>query len=162
MVMFKNKFHINNRATGKMEACLPEEAALKDFVTFLETCRNRIRPAYDGIVLVAETEDSIPWLLKFVKRANLGAWFWRHVASFGAMSSYIQVSTKKNIHLLRSAWRAKGVGNIPLNALYREFFREKLKVKGILSDLKANYVYQVLLKVLGSPPDYANFFKVRN
>jgi len=159
MVMFKNKFHLNNRTTGTMEPCHLEEIAFKDFISFLEKCKNRTRPAYDGIVLVSESEESIPLLLKFVKRMNLETWFWRNVVSLGGLSNYVTRALKQDARIKRYIARNKDVASIPLGHLYNELFLTKINTTGIFSDLKANYVYQVLLKALEINPDYSNYFK---
>lgn len=160
MVMFKKKFHLNNRITGAMEPCHPEEIAFKDFLEFLETCRNRTRPAYDGVVLFCQEEETLPLLLRFVRRMNLEAWFWRLVVALGALYPYIEAVHCQDPRVLRWKLALGGPNTCALDLLYQFYFGNKVNTKGSFSDLKANYNYQILLKLVQNTPNYLNFFRV--
>ena len=132
----------------------------KDFLEFLEKSKNRTRPAHDGVVLFTYSETTIANLLKLIRRMNMEHWFWKVVASVGCLSTYVEV--KHSTHPRIKAW--KQVENLEYSAsmegLYYNCFHNKVSFYTACNDLRANYLYQILTKLLQEMPTYKNLFKV--
>ena len=140
--------------------CVPEEEAFTEFLKYLEKSKNRTRPAYDGIALVFQDEDLIPVFFRFLSRNNHRDRFWRVVSSIGSVYTYVRFSMKSKPGITNALQKSKEEGDL-LATLYSVIFRLRLNTKKMLSDLKANNLYQILLKALDSIPNYSSFFKVR-
>ena len=160
LVRIGGRYTVHNRHTQQLEPCTGLEAALQAFLTFLETMKQRVRPAYDGVVLVSYTKEATPVLLQRLEQHGLLQRFWRTVASLGDLAQYI-----KEVHaegpMFQSYVNTHGLLDLmPLDQAYVCAFKRKGNLEGLFMDLRANYVYQILLQLHQKEPTYANFYRV--
>ena len=145
---------------GLFVECEQEEVAFKKFLMFLETAKNRTRPAYDGVAVVFQDEDIIPVFFRFLSRTQTRDWFWRVVSSVGSVYTYVKFTMARNLGVLDNLEKTKLENGDLVGQLYYVVFRLRIDTKRLFSDLKASYLYKTLLKALDDVPNYANLFKV--
>jgi hypothetical protein len=156
MVLFKNKYHVNNRQTGIMEPCVHEKEALRSFIEFILKNINRVRPAYTGAVLVCDSNFTIGNLIKRIKNNNLDGQFWSTttISRVSAMGS-IEFLAKEhpNGAMLLRGWEQN------LEEIYYELFNRMRPFDKHFSDEKAKFCYEVLVKLLDTNPSFKNYFQ---
>jgi hypothetical protein len=163
LVRFGGRYAVHNRQTQQLEFCINPHRALLEFVEFLETMKQRVRPAYDGVVLVSYSQECTPLLLQRLEQFDYGQRFWRAVAALGDLGQYMKEVHAENPafrSLLSSPSRPSGLERIPLEKAYSCAFQRKMPMEGMFCDLRANYTYQVMLQLHQKEPNYANFYRV--
>ena len=161
LIRFGGRHAVNNRQTHRLEYCEKLAIALYAFVEFLEKIRQRVRPAYDGVVLVAYNEEATPALLQQLERCSLSDRFWRTVAGLGHLNHYIKEVHSDKPHFIVSASSEGGLEKMPLDEAYWCAFQQRISTDLMFCDLRANHCYQILLQLLQKEPSYSNFYRVR-
>ena len=117
-------------------------------IDFLEKGRNRVRPAYDGVVLLSHLPEVIPQLLKSLRRWGLYNQFQRSVASLGDLSTYL--STVHH-HRLKELGHGQQL-NVSLEFAYERVTKGlKAKVSSSLCDRRAALIMELLERLLETP-----------
>ena len=88
--------YVRHPVKGQFVRCVLEEEAIRQFLVFLETGKNRVRPMYDGIVLISHTPDIIPQLVKSVRRSGLFDRFAKLVSGMGDFASFLSQKSQDN------------------------------------------------------------------
>jgi hypothetical protein len=161
LIRLGGRYGVHNRQTQQIEYCGGLRQVLAHFVDFLEKMKQRVRPAFDGVVLVSYSDEATGALLQELDRCHLADQFWRCVAGVGNVFRYI-----KDVHWDRPLFQnfeghEGSLEMMSLEQAHECVFKRRLNMDELFSDLKANYVYQVLLQLLQREPNYANFYRVR-
>jgi hypothetical protein len=160
LIRFGGRYAVHNRQTQTLEHCTELAGALHAFIEFLEKMRQRVRPAYDGVMLLSFNPESTPVLLQQLERCNLAGRFWRTVGGLGHLTQYIKEACWNNMEFQAHAGRDTSLELISLQDAYMCTFKKKIGTETMFCDLKANYCYQILLQLLQQEPNYSNFFRV--
>ena len=85
---------MRHTTNGQFMQCISEREALIRLLGFLETGKNRTRPAYDGVILLLFTDDFIAPFLKMFKKHNLYDRLLYLVSGYGSLSQYIKAQRR--------------------------------------------------------------------
>ena len=153
---------INGRAgmyvkakTGSLMQITTTKIAMQELLAFLEKGKNSTRPAYDGVLLLSHIRESIPVLLRAVKKHDLEQRFRGVVAGMGDISAYLADHHKDKF---QADNRAAGP-QVDLG-----LFNVFTKVNGYkpnkyaTCEQRATHSYEILRELLGEKPTYSNFF----
>jgi len=151
MVKFKKKCHVNNRQTGNMEECISENTTLKQLVEFITRNINRVRPPYDGAVLVCHSNFAIASFLRFIGSSNVAEVFWHRVHAIGSLQELVKNHPNGDVFLRGE--------NLSPEEMYYQLFKSLVPMEKLFSDVRAKYLYEILVKFLDTNPGYLNFFK---
>ena len=144
----KSQASVRHPTTGRFLECVGEREALQTMIDFLEKGRNRVRPAYDGVVLLSHLPEVIPQLLKSLRRWGLYNQFQRSVASLGDLSTYL--STVHH-HRLKELGQGQQL-NVSLEFAYERVTKGlKAKVSSSLCDRRAALIMELLERLLETP-----------
>ena len=134
---------VRHPSTGRYFECVGEREALQQMIDFLEKGRNRVRPAYDGVVLLSHLPEIIPQLLKSLQRWGLYNQFQRSVASLGDLSTFLSTT----VHHQRL--KENGQLNVSLEFAYERLTKGlKAKLSSSLCDRPAALIMELLERLL--------------
>jgi len=159
LVDFKNGKHLFNKLDNKMLNTYSVDDAFEHLLTYLSKVRTLTRPAFEGVVLVCPTESMLTYLLKSLRQMGLEKAFWNIVISVGDLNTYISSMCKTSQQLQKSLMDNMNVNCRSLDEVYYNLFHTKIEYKAAFSDLRANWAFQIFLKINESPPTYNNYFK---
>ena len=130
------------------------EMALNNFLTFLEKGCQSSRPSYDGVILLSHLQESIPTLLKTVKKLEISERFNKVVKGVGDLCSYLaQCHMKK----FMGDYANTGKMDLSLPAVTEAILKQRMsKINTV--EKNAYVIYQVLERLLECKPTYSNFY----
>jgi hypothetical protein len=160
LIRIGGRYAVHNRQTQMLENCAELAVVLHAFLEFLEKTRQRVRPAYDGVMLLSFNPDATPALLQQLERCNLSGRFWRTVAGLGHLTQYIKEACWNRDEFQSHASRDVSLEMISMEDAYMCAFKKRIGSENMFCDLKSNYCYQILLQLLQQEPTYQNFFRV--
>ncbi len=127
--------------------------ALEDLLSFLEKGCDSVRPRYDGVVLLSHIQESIPGLLKAVRKQSLYDRFRRTVKGMGDLCSFLAQCHMKRFVALGTGHKM----DLGLHAVSGVILGERIG-SSASCERKAQTVYDILERLLEAKPGYANFF----
>jgi len=139
--------YVRHPVKGQFVRCVLEEEAVRQFLVFLETGKNRVRPVYDGIVLISHTPDIIPQLVKSVRRSGLFDKFAKLVSGMGDLASFLSQKKPRQYNNLNS-----------LETDYEKTFGRKMSPQSPMCEDRAKISQEILGKLLETAPTFSNFF----
>ncbi len=141
------------RSGRELMPLTPTKQGLESFLTFLEKGCRSVRPAYDGILLLSHIQEIIPTLIKSMRKHCLYERFSRTVKGMGDLCTFLA-----QCHLKRFA-RGTDAGRVDLaiSAVSLSVLGERTTERSSC-DRKAKTTYEVLERLLETPPTYSNFF----
>jgi hypothetical protein len=124
--------------------------ALEKFLTFLEKGRSSARPAYDGVLLLSHIQETIPVLIKSMRKHGLEERFGRTVKGMGDLCTYLA-----QCHV--DKFMRKGKVDLSLINVLSII---KPSYVGSTCEIRAKNSYQVLENLMAPEhrPTYNNFF----
>ena len=149
LVIMSGRPYVRHTNTAQFQQCLEPAEALTNLLDFLEKSKNRTRPSYDGLVLLSPDLDNLTDIIKSVRKHNLYQRFSRLVSAVGSLTNFL---LKKNV---------RGVtDSSSLEACYHAVFHRKMYPIHPMSDDRARICFEIVGKVLDSPPSFRNLFSV--
>jgi len=141
--------YVRNPAKGQFIRCVQEEEAMKQFLGFLETGKNRVRPVHDGIILFSYNPEVITQLVKSIRRFGLFDKFVNIVTGFGDLVTFLSQKNPGKYSSLNST----------LENDYEKTFARKMPPL-MMSDDRSKMSQEILIKVLNvdTAPTFSNFF----
>ena len=150
LVTLSGQPYLRHSNTGQFQRCLPQREALNKVIAFLETCKNRTRPSYDGVVLVTSNDlDQVANLIKTFRKHQLYQRISQLVSAVGNLTK-----------LLQSKQFSRLEDSSSLEECHSAVFHRKMFPLHPMSDDKAGICFDILGKVLDSPPTFRNLFSV--
>ena len=147
LVTMAGQPYVRHTNTGQFQQCLEPGEALTSLLEFLEKSKNRTRPSYDGLVLLCHDLHSLTGLVKSVKKHSLYQRFSQLVSAVGSLTNFL---LNKNV---------RGVtDSSSLEECYRAVFHRKMHPLHPMSDDRARICFDIVGKVLDSPPSFRNLF----
>ena len=147
LVTMSGRPYVRHTNTGQFQQCLEPGEALVRLLDFLEKSKNRTRPSYDGLVLLSHSLHSLTGLVKSVRKHNLYQRFSQLVSAVGSLTNFL---LKKNV---------RGVtDSSSLEVCYHAVFQRKMYPLHPMSDDRARICFEIVGKVLDSPPSFRNLF----
>jgi len=123
---------------------------------FLERGRTSTRPAYDGVVLVSHILESIPLLLKVVKKHKMEEAFYKTAKGFGDLCTFMAQNHSRRFI---DEDRPTSQMNLSLNVVYKIIFGRTINLPSLTCEGKSQASFEILVKLLEEPPNYQNFCK---
>ena len=149
LVVMSGQSYLRHTNNGQFKPCIQQREALTRLISFLETCRNRTRPSYDGVVLVSHTLDTVTDLIKTFRKHELYDKLRQQVSAVGDLTKLLQ---NKKVHGVTDS--------SSLEACYNAVLHRKMYPIHPMSDDTARICFDIIGKVLDSPPTFRNLFSV--
>jgi len=150
-------YYVQHPVSKQLMACQTEKVALTKFLMFLERGRTSTRPAYDGVLLVSHILESIPLLLKVIKKHKMEDAFYKTVKGFGDLCTFMAQNHSRRFI---DEDRPTNQMNLSLNVVYKVIFGRTINLPSMTCDGKAQASYEILVHLLDDSPNYQNFIKM--
>ena len=89
LVVISGSNYVKLTTTSNFNQCLSEREAVSRFLFFLERSKSRVRPAYDGIILVSHSSDHLAQFIKTFTKYKLYDRLVQSVAGVADLSKFI-------------------------------------------------------------------------
>lgn len=146
VVMAGSQF-VRHANSGQFLQAVTEGEAIFRFMRFLETCKNRTRPAYDGVVLVSHNSTNVSMFLKTFKKYKMYVKLSQLVSAIGDINKYLRSvdSSKCDFSFAR---------------LYESVLRRPMYPRQPMGDDKTRLCHEILNKLFEGGTNYNNFYKM--
>ena len=149
LVIMSGRPYVRHTNTAQFQQCLEPAEALGRLLDFLERSKNRTRPSYDGLVLLSHNLDHLTDIIKVFRKHNLYQRFSGLVSAVGSLTNLL---LHKNV---------RGVtDSSSLETCYYSVFQRKMYPIHPMSDDRARICFDIVGKVLESPPSFRNLFSL--
>ena len=112
---------------------------LESFLDFLQKNLTSQRPAFDGIVLLSQSEEDIPFFIRAVRKSQLETKFNALVKGMGDLKSFVSDNSPKHMYYVNELKTNLGKDN--------------------WSDRVTRDMSTLIERIVGETPNYANFFE---
>lgn len=147
---FKVRESMLMKVGPKLVPTFPRDHSLVSFLEFLEKGCRRVRPAFDGVILVSYLQEDLPHLIKAFMKAGLYDRFANVVKGVADLCNFV---AKEH------SWRfmVNGKLELSLSHVYYTTLGERFNHVNRGPDGRAEGIYQCLERLLENKPSFGNF-----
>ncbi|XP_059095481.1 uncharacterized protein LOC131890195 [Tigriopus californicus] len=149
-VFFKVREAMFMKVGSKLVPTFPRDHSLVSFLDFLEKGCRRVRPAFDGVILLSYLQEDLPHVIKAFMKAGLYDRFANVVKGVADLCNFV---AKEH------SWRFMVNGKLELSLahVYYNTVGERFNHANRGPDGRAEGIYQCLERLLENKPSFGNF-----